>query len=754
MKEKLKRIVTGILMCMLVLTQLPANVFADDTTSSITGTGTEDDPYIVTTSDEFDHYLPQGYVKLGNDITLNSSFISVTKDSGIDLNGHVLDFSNASGSEVISVGNIKFHIKDSAPETTHNSQFVASDGTELRGGILTGYKHDENDVETNTCFYMYETRFIMSGGTFYNNATFSGGTCLTFRGASNVEISNAGFYDNKSNWWSSCIWFNSGDIANSSIELDNCKFIGNTAKSATVIGSDSSNIVINSCIIKDNITANYGVVYGLSGAAITIKDTTITENTYKVDSEKCQEVKVAGVYVEKNIQLDTYLMLDGKVDITGNTVNGVERNLYYTNSGGIYLERGFDKTSKIGITHQEELDDGYDRIAVSQAADFINCFSSDAADGELYVKDGNINLRKISHVHELGTKHDAVAATCVSAGSKEYYDCTGCGKKIDAEKNIIYNIVIPATGKHISSDWITDKEATTTSEGSRHKECTVCKTVIESENIPKLESVEPKPGETKPSDQKPSGSESGKIEKRNTNTLALNNDISSLSSSLLTDQERELVKNGADAVVYTSFGAETDKSDLEKVNAALGSLTLGKAYDINLWVQVGDNAARQITSTSEKINLSLKVDDSLINKNGNIKRTYKVIRIHDGVATVLEGSFDAATQMFTFETDLFSTYALTYVDTIVSPEPGITPPDTTPAPVIPTITPQPAPAVPTIAPQLASPNASQPAAASPAQNVASPKTGDTSSSLWIFAIIIIAGVGIIVYGLRRRHRNA
>ena len=234
----------------------------------------------------------------------------------------------------------------------------------------------------------------------------------------------------------------------------------------------------------------------------------------------------------------------------------------------------------------------------------------------------------------------------------------------------------------------------------------------------------------------------GKIEKQNPEGLALNNDINSLSSSLLTDQERELVKNGADAVVYASLSSEVDKTNLEKVNAALGTLTLGKAYDISLWVQVGDNAARQITSTSEKINLSLKVDDSLINKNDNIKRTYKVIRIHDGVATVLEGSFDAATQMFTFETDLFSTYALTYVDTIVSPEPG----DTTPAPVIPTITPQPAPAAPAATPQ--------PASASPVQNAGSPKTGDTNPSLWMFAIIIIAGVGIIGYGLRRRHRNA
>ena len=223
----------------------------------------------------------------------------------------------------------------------------------------------------------------------------------------------------------------------------------------------------------------------------------------------------------------------------------------------------------------------------------------------------------------------------------------------------------------------------------------------------------------------------GKIEKQNPDGLALNNDITNLSQSLLTDKERELVKNGADAVVYASLSTEVDKTNLEKVNAALGSLTLGKAYDISLWVQVGDNAARQITSTSEKINLSLKVDDSLINKNSNINRTYKVIRIHDGVATVLDGSFDAVAQMFTFETDQFSTYALVYVDTAISQEPSVTPPSTTPAPAAPATTPQ-------------------PASASPTQSVASPKTGDTSPSLWMFAIIIIAGVGIAGYGLRKK----
>ena len=40
---------------------------------------------------------------------------------------------------------------------------------------------------------------------------------------------------------------------------------------------------------------------------------------------------------------------------------------------------------------------------------------------------------------------------------------------------------------HVSSDWIIDKEATLESDGSKHKECTVCKEVLETEKIAKLE---------------------------------------------------------------------------------------------------------------------------------------------------------------------------------------------------------------------------------------------------------------------------
>ena len=67
----------------------------------------------------------------------------------------------------------------------------------------------------------------------------------------------------------------------------------------------------------------------------------------------------------------------------------------------------------------------------------------------------------------------AVTVTCTTEGSH----CSVCGAVIKAQTKI------SATG-HKSSDWIIDKPATEVTAGSKHKECTVCKTVLETENIP------------------------------------------------------------------------------------------------------------------------------------------------------------------------------------------------------------------------------------------------------------------------------
>lgn len=67
-----------------------------------------------------------------------------------------------------------------------------------------------------------------------------------------------------------------------------------------------------------------------------------------------------------------------------------------------------------------------------------------------------------------------------------WYICSRCGK---ASTTISY-ADLDSKVEHVSSDWIVDKEATTESEGSKHKECTVCKEVLETEKIAKLNNKE------------------------------------------------------------------------------------------------------------------------------------------------------------------------------------------------------------------------------------------------------------------------
>ena len=73
-------------------------------------------------------------------------------------------------------------------------------------------------------------------------------------------------------------------------------------------------------------------------------------------------------------------------------------------------------------------------------------------------------------------------ATCTTAGKTDGSHCSVCGAVIKAQTTIT------ATG-HKSSGWITDKAASIGVKGSKHKECTVCKKVLETAEIPALSRI-------------------------------------------------------------------------------------------------------------------------------------------------------------------------------------------------------------------------------------------------------------------------
>ena len=68
-----------------------------------------------------------------------------------------------------------------------------------------------------------------------------------------------------------------------------------------------------------------------------------------------------------------------------------------------------------------------------------------------------------------------------------WYVCLRCAKTSKTINK--YYEDKDSKGEHTSSDWIIDQQPTVAKEGSKHKECTVCKEVLETEKIAKLENV-------------------------------------------------------------------------------------------------------------------------------------------------------------------------------------------------------------------------------------------------------------------------
>lgn len=106
------------------------------------------------------------------------------------------------------------------------------------------------------------------------------------------------------------------------------------------------------------------------------------------------------------------------------------------------------------------------------------------------------------------------------------------------------------------------------------------------------------------------------------------------------------------------MSASVPQADKTLIQNTSGDYTVGLYLDINLFKKVGSNDATKVTETNGKVKASIVIPESLW-KSGRI---FEIIRVHDGVATAIAGTYDENTHVFTFETDQFSTYALAYKD--------------------------------------------------------------------------------------------
>lgn len=84
-------------------------------------------------------------------------------------------------------------------------------------------------------------------------------------------------------------------------------------------------------------------------------------------------------------------------------------------------------------------------------------------------------------------------------------------------------------------------------------------------------------------------------------------------------------------------------------------------YDINFLLKVDGDEIGKATELENKVKVSLPIPTDIEEVKNGYERHYYVIRIHNGKTTKIEASIE--NNKLTFETDEFSTYALTYIDT-------------------------------------------------------------------------------------------
>lgn len=134
------------------------------------------------------------------------------------------------------------------------------------------------------------------------------------------------------------------------------------------------------------------------------------------------------------------------------------------------------------------------------------------------------------------------------------------------------------------------------------------------------------------------------------------------------DQKKKFEAGQLKIVLAVKSGEESvpskDKTCVEefvKNEAGVAQKNIGQYLDISLSTIEG-NTETAIPKTTEKLKITITISDSLKNTDSSKKRTFSVLRVHDGSAEILNDQ-DQSEDSITIATDRFSTYAIVYQDT-------------------------------------------------------------------------------------------
>ncbi len=251
-------------------------------------------------------------------------------------------------------------------------------------------------------------------------------------------------------------------------------------------------------------------------------------------------------------------------------------------------------------------------------------------------------------------------ATCGEAGNIAYYVCTLCNKhfsdagttEIDEE-----SVKIPATGVHQNTELRNKKEATTTEKGyTGDVYCVDCGTLISlGDEIPVIE--------TKGDNFEILNSEIG----GGAPDAKIEMSVDEL-KAVLPEGDRQLLVAG-DAVSLYLKVTSVSMSDTERLlfenKKRDYNIAKNICIDISLMKKINNGEAIEVTEPlNGEMKISLEIPENLKNTDSAVKRTYKLLRLHEGEseATEIFGAYDVSNGRLVFDTDRFSTYVLAYKD--------------------------------------------------------------------------------------------
>ena len=443
MKKKLVAIISVVAM---LVTMFPATVFADDIV------------YEPWTSDSS---LPsKGVYKLEKDVSVSgSNSMNVKGDLTIDLNGHTISLNNS--------GHV-FYLGDDDYTLT-----IEDNSVEGKGKIT----NDGMSGSSNGLVYLTGGKLVLKGGTIEN--VLSHGYALYVNSGSNATIEGGNIINKGSGGYA--VFINSG----SSLELRNGNVVNEVSGgNAVYVNANSTFKMGGGTVSTESTYASDAAIYANNtGASITIEGGMIESNTKGIYASHTPVNVTGGEFNTSGDVFQTrYTTISPEKD--EDVIINSQGALFYTFSnsnnkadGGTYnvghIERKYTSSDEPSVT---KIESGVFSVSPT---DYVTGTDKAVAritnGGETkYVVGGSDTVNeKIGHLvsdgSQIGIEKGNVELTNIPEGVKITNDGDG---------DVTVNDTPVLDGEtlciHKWSEWMVDKQPTSTTSGEKHRTCSVC----------------------------------------------------------------------------------------------------------------------------------------------------------------------------------------------------------------------------------------------------------------------------------------